>query len=132
MAIKTFINRLIQSSSLYFGFENTWWTVIPETRAWRGCDHMVVRFATIYAISAYHHWCCELESHSWRGVLDITFCDQVCKWIATGRWFSLGTPVSSTDKTDRHDITEILLKAALNTITLTLNMCSFQWTHQSS
>ena len=30
-----------------------------------------------------------------------------------GRWFSPGTPVSSTNKTDRHDITEILLKAAL-------------------
>ena len=34
-------------------------------------------------------------------------------------WFSLGTPVSSTIKTDRHDITEVLLKVALNTITLT-------------
>ena len=34
-------------------------------------------------------------------------------------WFSPGTPVSSTNKTDRHDITEILLKVALNTITLT-------------
>ena len=33
-----------------------------------------------------------------------------------GRWFSLGTPVSSTNKTNRHDITEILLKVALNTI----------------
>jgi hypothetical protein len=29
---------------------------------------------------------------------------------------SPGTPVSSTNKTDRHDITEILLKVALNTI----------------
>jgi hypothetical protein len=28
---------------------------------------------------------------------------------------SLGTPVSSTKKTDRHDITQILLKVALNT-----------------
>ncbi len=27
------------------------------------------------------------------------------------------TPVSSTNNTDRHDITEILLKVALNTIT---------------
>jgi hypothetical protein len=36
-----------------------------------------------------------------------------------GRWFSQGTPVSSTNKTDLHDITEILLKVALNTITLT-------------
>jgi hypothetical protein len=33
-----------------------------------------------------------------------------------GRWFSLGTPVSSTNKTDRHDITEISLKVVLNTI----------------
>jgi hypothetical protein len=35
--------------------------------------------------------------------------------IATGRWFSPGTPVFSTNKTDRHDISEILLMA-LNTI----------------
>ena len=32
------------------------------------------------------------------------------------RWFSPGTPVSFTNKTDRHDITEILLKVMLNTI----------------
>ena len=50
---------------------------------------------------------------SWRGVLDTTLCDKVCRWLATGRWFSPGTPVSSTNKTDRHDITEILLKVAL-------------------
>jgi hypothetical protein len=31
--------------------------------------------------------------------------------------FSPGTPVSSTNKTDRNEITEILLKVALNTIT---------------
>ena len=34
----------------------------------------------------------------------------------TGQWFSPGPPVFSTNKTDRHDITEILLKVALNTI----------------
>ena len=45
-----------------------------------------------------------------------TLCDKVCQWLSTGRWFSSGTPVSSTNKTDRHDITEILLKVALNTI----------------
>jgi hypothetical protein len=32
-----------------------------------------------------------------------------------GRWFSPGTPASSTTKTGRHEIAEILLKAALNT-----------------
>ena len=51
-----------------------------------------------------------------RGVLDTTSCHKVCQWLATGRWFSPGTPVSSTNKTDRHDITEILLKVAFNTI----------------
>jgi len=34
--------------------------------------------------------------------------------------FFPGTPVSSANRTDRHDITEILLKVALNNITLTL------------
>ena len=34
----------------------------------RGHDRMVVEFTTIYAISAYHHWCCEFESRSGRGV----------------------------------------------------------------
>jgi hypothetical protein len=34
----------------------------------------------------------------------------------TGGWFSPGPTVSSINKTDRHDITEILLKVALNTI----------------
>jgi hypothetical protein len=37
-----------------------------------------------------------------------------------GQWFSPSTLVSSTNKTDHHDIAEILLKVALNTITLTL------------
>jgi hypothetical protein len=50
------------------------------------------------------------------GVLDTTLCDKVCQWLAAGQWFSPGTPVSSTNKTDRHDITEILLKGGLNAI----------------
>jgi hypothetical protein len=36
--------------------------------------------------------------------------------LVIGLWFSAGTPVSSTNKTDHHDITEILLKVAINTI----------------
>jgi len=39
-----------------------------------------------------------------------TLCDKVCQWLATGLW------VWSTNKTDHHDIAEILLKVALNTI----------------
>ena len=35
--------------------------------------------------------------------------------------FPLGIPVSSTNQTDHHDITEIFLKVRMNTITLTLS-----------
>ena len=39
---------------------------------------------------------------------------------ATGRLFSTVTPISTTNKTDSHNITVLLLKVALSTITLTL------------
>ena len=47
-------------------------------------------------------------------------------------WYSLsvtfpGNPVSSINKTDRHDITEILLRVALNPITLTLKQNAYKF-----
>jgi hypothetical protein len=71
---------------------------------------MVVGFTTIYLIIGYHHYICEFEPRSWRGVLDTTLCDKV------SQWFSSVTPVFSANKTNHHDITEILFKVALNTI----------------
>jgi hypothetical protein len=41
--------------------------------------------------------------------------DKAYQLLTYGRWFSPGTPASSTTKTGRHDIAEILLKVALNT-----------------
>jgi hypothetical protein len=70
-------------------------------------------FTTTYAISSYH-----FESRSWRGVLDSTLYDKVCQWFVTGGWFSPGTAVFSANKTD---ITEILLKATLNTMPIHVN-----------
>ena len=72
---------------------------------------MVIGFTTIYATSAYH--CCEFESRSGRGV------HYVIKFVSDRSVVSRGTPVFSTNKTDCYDIAEILLKVALNTITLT-------------
>jgi len=37
----------------------------------------------------------------------------VAQLLAHGRWFSPGTQASSTTKTGRHDIAEILLKVVL-------------------
>ena len=59
---------------------------------------------TTYTISVYHHYSCEFKSVT---------CDRSVVFP--------GPSVSSTNKTDRHDITEILLKVALNTITIISN-----------
>ena len=47
-----------------------------------------------------------------------TLYDQVCQWLTTGQWLSQGTLVPSTNKTDHHNISETLLKVALNIIIL--------------
>ena len=70
------------------------------------------------------HWICLVLDDfdiwvSWKTPMYTTLCDKVCQWLATGQWFS---PISFINKTDHRDITEILLKVALNTITLTSNL----------
>jgi hypothetical protein len=50
--------------------------------------------------SAIYEDSCEFEPRSWRGVVDATLWDQVCQWLSAGRWFSPGTLISSTNKTD--------------------------------
>ena len=52
-----------------------------------------------------------------------TLCDKVCQGLATVCGFLPGPPVSFTNKTECHDITEILLKEALNTIKQTTKNC---------
>jgi hypothetical protein len=59
-------------------------------------------------------------------VLFTTLCDKVCQLLVADRWYSQGTLVSSINKTDNHDKTEILLKVELNTITLTV-LCYVFW-----
>jgi hypothetical protein len=53
----------------------------------------------------------EFESRSERGVQHY-----LIKFVSVGWWFSLGPPVSSTNKTVCQNIAEILLKVVLNTI----------------
>jgi hypothetical protein len=89
----------------------------------RGHDRMVVGFTTTYAISAYHHWCLWVRN-SIRARCT-TWCDEVCQWLATDRWFSPGPPVSPTNKTDRHDIAELLLNKQTNKHTATVPIYLF-------
>jgi hypothetical protein len=86
-------------------------------------DVLIDRFST-HNEFAFHHYSCEFEPRSWRGLLDTTLWGKVYQWLVTGWWFSLDTPVSSTNKTDSHDTTEILL----NTINQTTMNFSLQST----
>ena len=70
-----------------------------------GRDRMIVGFMTTYAISAYHHPCCAFESRSGE-VYSIQH--YVIKFVSD-LVVSPGPAVSPTNKTDRHDIAEILL-----------------------
>ena len=65
---------------------------------------------------------CVFESRSWRGVLDTTLCESVSDLRQVCGFLWLPPPIKLT-----HDITEILLKVALNTITPTLYSWFFFW-----
>ena len=95
---------------------------IAILRIRRGREGVVVGFTATYAISTYHNWCCDFESWSGRGAQHY-----VVKFVSdlrqVGGFLRVPPPRgSSTNKTDCHDRTEILLKVALNTIKQTNNI----------
>ena len=89
-------------------------TIVPTYYAYN--DNKIV----IYTPTLYNYLCnqCLSPLTLWIRILDTTLCDKVLQLLATGWWLSLSTLASSTNKADHHDITEILLKVALKTITL--------------
>ena len=92
--------------------DHIWCTLLTGGR--RDRDLMIVEFTTTYEINAIN-----TNVMISNRVLDITLCVNLFHWLVAGRWFSPGTPVS-TNKTDRYDISEKLLKVALSTITIIL------------
>jgi hypothetical protein len=104
----------IQISQLYRVSQFYWWRRPEYPLKTNDLSQVIdklyhIMLCRVHGICAHHlialHFSCEL-------------CDKVCQWLATGRWFSTGTPVSSTNKTDLHDIAEVWLKVALNTTKL--------------
>jgi hypothetical protein len=84
--------------------------IFISQRGGRGRDSLVDRCT----ISSYHHY----SSNPAHGDV-FSIQDYVIQFVSDLRWFSPCTSVSSTYKTDRHDIAELLLKVALNTKPLT-------------
>ena len=72
----------------YKPITNTTWVVARLCKLQKGCTQLAAASDKVYHV--------QLLAHS--------------------RWFSPGTPASSTIEADRHDIAEILLKVALSTI----------------
>ena len=83
------------------------------------CDHawavfkltMLVVIGTDYTDSFKSNYHTTTTVPSWWDVHNTTLCDKVCEWLVL---------VSSSNEIDRHNISEILLKVALNTVPLTL------------
>ena len=70
-----------------------------------------------YSESVHYRWKKNQKNNSIRTYLIIYSILRIILVVPTTcRWFSPGPPVSSNNKTDRRDITEILLKVTLNTI----------------
>jgi hypothetical protein len=92
--------------------DHIWCTLLTGGR--RDRDLMIVEFTTTYEINAIN-----TNVMISNRVLDITLCVNLFHWLVAGRWFYPGTPVS-TNKTDRYDISETILKMALSTITIIL------------
>ena len=83
----------------------------------------------IVLIQAYHQY--GFVNYKKGCTLHTAASDKVYQLPAHGRWFSPGTPTSSTNKTDRHDIAEILLKVALNTKNQIKSYCPLSISNQA-
>ena len=95
----------------------------------QGCHYMLhisdgPSLSWSYGSWIYYYLCnqCLSPLTLWVGIpLVARFTQYNIMWLTAVLSFSLGTPVSSTNKADHHVMTDILLKVALNTIPLTLN-----------
>ena len=57
---------------------------------------------------------CKLSTAKYEIHLTTIQCDKVYQLPVHGQWFSLGIPATSTNKTEVHFMTELLLKVWLN------------------
>ena len=119
------MNSIGWQSTLYYAYISYWQMLfymhfhdnyVPPLPSW----------SWSYSSWIYNYLCnlCLSPLKLWVWILIMVKCTQYkIMWY---NLFRSGTPVSSTNKTDHHDITEILLKVALSTITLTLNLWMMQ------
>jgi hypothetical protein len=86
--------------------------------------YLFLRFLKAYVFMTEHQSCLiHLKDKQFK-VLNASNIDDLSVTCGRSVVFS-GTLVSSTNKTDGHDVTEMLLKVVLNTITQTLTLTQY-------
>ena len=100
-----------------------------QSSLWRGPGgsmSQVVGLPNISTLSSIRRWFAP-GFVNYKGCTRLaTASDKGYQLLAQGRWFTPGTPASSTTKAGRHDIAEILLKVALNTINPNKKICTLE------
>ena len=107
--------------------------VFPKMKVWnlhrgrRGRDRMVVGFKNNLCNQCLSPLTLRVYISLRRGVLDTILCDKICHGPAEARWFSPGTLDSSTNKTNRYNVSEILLKVAITRILTLFTYSYIDW-----
>ena len=126
---------MVHSYTWYCLLNLLWWfeSLAYSSLGHRGRNGIVVGFTTTFVPVHSMPTCITTKAVSSKPAHVKVYSVQqyvinVCQWLAAGWCFSLGTPVSSTNKTDCRDIAEILLKVVLNTIIQTkiVHECPFE------
>jgi hypothetical protein len=95
---------------------------------WIATKTVTVRYVSIFILD-YFDAIHQTVTVRYASIFILDYFDAIHQTV-TVRYVSIlvsGTPVSSTNKTDRQDIIEILLKVALNTINQTIFVTDYKW-----
>jgi len=90
--------------------------VVPEARRVHGILFLLLSSSRRLELYQFNYPRCQNILSTTLMTIFVRSFIPISENLATGRWFSPDPPVISTNKTDRHDINEILLKVTLNTI----------------
>ena len=101
--------------------------ISPDPRPTSG-DFAEVKWISFHNYQYHRIECGDVVEDNFHYFYVIIF---MCQWLASSLCFSPGTPLFSTNKTDQHVITEILLKVVLNIITQCIYVLNF-WTIEFS
>ena len=91
---------------------------------WLGSSCYTLKYTNVQVITSHLYCHCKMIYNNYNNFYKTIFGINLCSHAFISvlfNWFSPGTPVSSTNKTECNDITEILLRVALIAITLSLS-----------